>query len=79
MPKYTAAIAALVALAAGIIGNIDPLTNVQRAALAYLLGWLSYQVWNAFIVGVAGVIPQGSNVSNSSTTKENTTSEKLAA
>ncbi|MBI1756524.1 MAG: hypothetical protein HYR64_05395 [Fimbriimonas ginsengisoli] len=45
MPKVIGGLAALAALIAGILGHVDPLACVGRAALAFLLGWIAYQVW----------------------------------
>lgn len=48
MPKLIGGIAALVALAAGILAHVDPVATVQRAALAFILGSLATQVWYVF-------------------------------
>jgi hypothetical protein len=48
MPKVVAGIAALVALAAGILANVDPLTNVGRAGVAFAVGWFGTQFWYVF-------------------------------
>lgn len=69
--------AALVALAAGIWGGADPVSNLQRAGLAYLLGWLCYQVWNGFLIGVGGSVMPSLTVHNSE--KQDKTSTKKAA
>jgi hypothetical protein len=39
--------AALVALAAGILANVDPVTSLWRAALAFALGWIGANIWYA--------------------------------
>jgi hypothetical protein len=41
-------LAALVALAAGILSNVDPVAIMWRATLAFFLGWLGTQVWYVF-------------------------------
>ncbi len=45
MPFIVGGFAALVALAAGILANVDPLTSLWRAALAFALGWVGGNVW----------------------------------
>ena len=47
MPVIVGGIAALVALAAGILGQVDPLASVGRALLAFVLGWIGGQIWYA--------------------------------
>jgi hypothetical protein len=47
MPRLIGAFAALVALVAGILARIDPVVCLQRAAIAFALGWLGGQVWHA--------------------------------
>jgi hypothetical protein len=44
-PKLVGGVAAMVALVAGILGQVDPLACVGRAAIALVLGVLGYQVW----------------------------------
>jgi len=39
MPRFVGALAALVALAAGILARIDPLVCLERAAIAFAVGW----------------------------------------
>lgn len=57
--------AAIVALAAGIIGQVDSLTSLWRAALAFVLGWIAASVWQAVIAST--VAPEASsNVSPAS-------------
>jgi hypothetical protein len=41
----------MVALAAGILGEVDPVSCVGRACLAFLLGWIGAQVWNVMLMG----------------------------
>lgn len=48
MPKLVGGLAALVALAGGILAHVEPLTCLFRAALAFLLGWLLTQLWYVF-------------------------------
>lgn len=48
MPIVIGGIAALVALAAGILGEIDPVTSLTRAGLAFAVGWFGTQVWYVF-------------------------------
>lgn len=48
MPKLIGAIAALVALATGILNSVDPIECVTRAGLAFVLGILATQVWYVF-------------------------------
>ncbi len=48
MPTVVGGLAALVALAAGILGRVEPVTTVGRAALAFLLGWALTNVWYVF-------------------------------
>ena len=45
VPKLVGGVTALVALSAGILGQVDPLACVGRAMLAFLLGLVGYQVW----------------------------------
>ena len=48
MPKVVGGLAALAALAAGILFQVEPLTSLQRAALAFLLGLIGTQAWYVF-------------------------------
>lgn len=48
MPKLVGGLAALVALAAGILGSVEPVTTIGRAALAFLLGSLGTSLWYVF-------------------------------
>ena len=77
VPKFAGSLAAMLALFVGIAMNADPMENLQRAGLAFLLGWLSYQVWNAFIVGAAGSFTRVSDVPKAS--ESNTESEQKRA
>ena len=51
MPMAVGGLAALVALAAGIIGGVDPMTCLARAGIAMLLGVFGTQVWYVMIAG----------------------------
>lgn len=48
MPTVVGGLAALAALAAGILGRVEPVTIVGRAGLAFLLGWVLTHVWYVF-------------------------------
>lgn len=48
MPNIIGGLAALVALAAGILSNVDPVATIWRATLAFMLGWSGTQVWYVF-------------------------------
>lgn len=48
MPKVVGGLAALVALAGGILSNVEPYTCLLRAFLAFLLGWMLTQLWYVF-------------------------------
>lgn len=48
MPTLIGGILALVALAAGILSRVEPVASIERAALAFLLGWLLTHVWYVF-------------------------------
>jgi hypothetical protein len=48
MPKLVGGLAALVALAGGILANVDPFACLGRSALAFLLGWMLTQLWYVF-------------------------------
>jgi hypothetical protein len=45
MPFAIGGSAALVALAAGILAHVDPITSLWRAALALVLGWVGANLW----------------------------------
>lgn len=47
--KLVSGSAALVALFAGLLAKVDPLACVGRAALAFVLGGIGYQVWNVLV------------------------------
>ncbi|MEQ1823909.1 MAG: hypothetical protein ABL949_15485 [Fimbriimonadaceae bacterium] len=48
MPSLIGALAAFVALAAGILSHVDPVASIGRACLAYMLGWFATNVWYVF-------------------------------
>ena len=48
MPKVVGGLAALAALAAGILAQVDPVTCLMRAGLAFLLGFVGTQAWYVF-------------------------------
>ncbi|MFN8220811.1 MAG: hypothetical protein U0S12_11865 [Fimbriimonadales bacterium] len=48
MSKVVAGLAALIALSAGILAKVDPITCLQRGAVAYIIGWFGTQVWYVF-------------------------------
>lgn len=48
MPKLVGALAALVALAGGMLGGVDPVTVLWRAGLAFVLGWFLTLLWYVF-------------------------------
>ena len=48
VPKLIGGMSALVALAAGILAKVEPVTCVMRAGLAFLLGLVATQVWYVF-------------------------------
>jgi hypothetical protein len=47
MPFIIGGIAAMVALAAGVLGQVDPVASLGRALLAFVLGWVGGQIWYA--------------------------------
>ena len=63
MPKLVGGLAALVALAAGILAHVDPMATLWRATLAFFLGWAGTQVWYVFFTvqnerdSAEGVVP----------------------
>lgn len=48
MPTLIGGCVALVALAAGILARVEPITIVQRAGLAFILGVFLTQLWYVF-------------------------------
>ncbi len=65
MPNLVGGLAALMALAAGILWRVDPVAILGRAALAFLLGWLLTQIWYVFFTVR---VERGSADSDASTT-----------
>ena len=66
MPFVVGGFAAMVALAAGILAQVDPLTSLWRAALAFVLGWLGASVWSVVTNGSPAVeIPDMTDASHS--------------
>ncbi len=47
MPKLIACVAGLVALVAGIFGNVEPSTCLQRALISVIIGWCLGSFWQA--------------------------------
>jgi hypothetical protein len=48
MPKVVGGLAALVALAAGILSRVAPLDCLWRAAVAFAVGVIATQMWYVF-------------------------------
>ncbi|MHB8635633.1 MAG: hypothetical protein ACYC96_04075 [Fimbriimonadaceae bacterium] len=55
MAKAIGFILALVALAAGIICAVDPVTCIWRAGVAFFAGWLGATVWHGVFVATSRV------------------------
>lgn len=49
MPRLIGGLTAFVAMAAGIIGGVDPIVSLERALLAFVLGYVAVLVWYAFL------------------------------
>ncbi len=47
MPKLIACVAGLVALVAGIFGNVEPTLCLQRALISVIIGWCLGAFWQA--------------------------------
>ena len=47
MPKLIGCVAGLVALAAGIFGNVEPAVCLQRGLIAVIIGWCLGAIWQA--------------------------------
>jgi hypothetical protein len=47
MPKLIACVAGLVALIAGIFGNVEPSLCLQRALISLIVGWCLGALWQA--------------------------------
>jgi hypothetical protein len=43
--------AAMVALAAGILAHVDPVTSIWRAVIAFVMGWIGAGIWQAVLTG----------------------------
>ena len=43
--------AAMVALAAGILAHVDPVTSLWRGVIAFVLGWIGAGIWQAVLAG----------------------------
>lgn len=48
MAKLVGALAALIALSAGILAQVNSILCLQRAAVAYAVGWFGTQLWYVF-------------------------------
>jgi hypothetical protein len=55
MAKAIGFILALVALVAGILCAVDPVTCVWRAGVAFFAGWLGATVWQGVFVATSRV------------------------
>ncbi|MEJ5170268.1 MAG: hypothetical protein WHU10_04710 [Fimbriimonadales bacterium] len=53
MPRIVGGLAALVALMAGVLANVDPLDCLWRAALAFVVGLLGTEAWYVFFAARA--------------------------
>jgi len=51
----------LVALAAGILGHVDPITSVWRAAIALVLGWVGANLWYVLTTGGRSAVEDNSS------------------
>jgi len=58
MPFVVGGFAALVALAAGILAHVDPVTSLWRAALALVLSWVGANLW--YVITTVGRAPETS-------------------
>lgn len=47
MPKLIGCVAGLVALAAGIFGNVEPALCLERGFIALIIGWCLGALWQA--------------------------------
>lgn len=48
MPKLIAGIAAFIALSGGILAQVDPVTTVMRAGVAFFVGYILTMIWYVF-------------------------------
>lgn len=46
MERLIGALAALVALMAGILNRLEPIESLQRAAIAFTVGWMLGKIWH---------------------------------
>ncbi len=53
MANVAGGMAALVALFAGLFAKVDPVLCLERATLAFVLGWVCGQVWHLLIGAVS--------------------------
>lgn len=60
MPKLFACIAGMVALAAGIFGNVEATLCMQRAAVAFVLGAVIGAFWQSVTSVPVAIAPQSS-------------------
>jgi hypothetical protein len=51
MPTVVGGLAALVALGAGMLAEVDSLTSLWRSLLAFVLGWFGTHLWYVVIIG----------------------------
>jgi hypothetical protein len=74
MPKLIACIAGMVALVAGIFGNVSPVLCLQRSLVAVIVGGCVGALWQALTS-----IPVQLRVVSNSHEKRNTTTEGESA
>ncbi|MBX3120096.1 MAG: hypothetical protein KF784_13600 [Fimbriimonadaceae bacterium] len=48
MPKLIGGLTALIALSGGILAQVDPMTTVVRAGIAFLVAYVLTMVWYVF-------------------------------
>lgn len=56
-PRLIGSIAALIALAAAILAQVDPVLSLIRAAVSYLVASVATQLWQAFFRASPGETP----------------------
>jgi hypothetical protein len=61
MPKLFACIAGMVALAAGIFGNVESTLCMQRAAVAFVIGAVIGAFWQSVTSVPVAIAPQTSS------------------
>ena len=49
MPIIVGGLLAIVAIMAGIVGHVDPVTTVVRSGLAFVLGWFAAKMWHGIL------------------------------